>query len=332
MNKQLLLKALETVKPALANRENFEQATSFAFIGNKVITYNDEISISQEVEGLDLTGAVSAKELYQLLGKLKQEEIDLIATENELLIKGGKVKAGISFNSKVKLPIESIDKIGKWKLLPEDFTEALEIAVNCCSNDLSRLILTCVHVNGNIIEASDSVKLYKHTLKKEVQTNKFLLPANSAKELIKMRVTHIAEGKGAWIHFKSENAMISCRILEENYPDSEKYFKKIDGAQFTFPKGLNNTLDKITIFSDLVKIDCDNKIMTISSFNDGGNSIGWVKERFKSLHKGEPITFGINVNLLKLILNKNQTCLINKDFLLFTGDNWKYLACLYLIS
>ena len=49
----------------LANRELIEQSTSFAFMKNLVVTYNDEISITHPVEGLNLTGAIKADEFYK---------------------------------------------------------------------------------------------------------------------------------------------------------------------------------------------------------------------------------------------------------------------------
>ena len=61
-----LKEALETVKPGLASKEIIEQSTSFAFMGDKVVTYNNKISMSHPVKGLDITGAVKADEMYQL--------------------------------------------------------------------------------------------------------------------------------------------------------------------------------------------------------------------------------------------------------------------------
>ena len=46
MKKAELIKALEAVRPGLANKEMIEQSTSFAFMKDRVVTYNDEISIS----------------------------------------------------------------------------------------------------------------------------------------------------------------------------------------------------------------------------------------------------------------------------------------------
>ena len=70
INKVELQEALEKVKPGLASRELIEQSTSFAFMGDRVVTYNDEISISHPVKNLDVTGAVKAQTLYAFLNKI----------------------------------------------------------------------------------------------------------------------------------------------------------------------------------------------------------------------------------------------------------------------
>ncbi len=66
ISKKKLQEALEIVKPGLSNNEIIEQTTSFAFIDGRVITYNDELSISCPVEELNVQGAVKAEELYQI--------------------------------------------------------------------------------------------------------------------------------------------------------------------------------------------------------------------------------------------------------------------------
>ena len=71
-----LLEALEKVKPGLANKELIEQSTSFAFIGDRVVTYNDEISVSHTVKGLEnMRGAIKAKTLYEFLARVKDRKL-----------------------------------------------------------------------------------------------------------------------------------------------------------------------------------------------------------------------------------------------------------------
>ena len=115
MRRSDLLAALETVKPGLSNKEMIEQATSFAFLGDRIVTYNDEISISHPVQNLNIEGAVQAEELYKLLSKLKKEDIEITTIDNELQIKCGRTKAGLTLQQEIKLPLEEITGKRKWK-------------------------------------------------------------------------------------------------------------------------------------------------------------------------------------------------------------------------
>ena len=147
INKTELQKALEKVKPGLSNKELVEQSTSFAFMGGRIVTYNDEISISHPVKDLNVTGAVKTQSLYAFLGKNKRDEIILEWEENQVVIKAGRSKAGLVLEQEIKLPVEEVGEIGKWKELPAGFLNALRFCYPCCSKDMSRPILTCVYVS-----------------------------------------------------------------------------------------------------------------------------------------------------------------------------------------
>ena len=127
INKEQLQRALEIVKPGLANKELIEQSTSFAFMGGKVITYNDSISVSHPVEGLELEGAVLADNLYKFLGKIKKADVDLVVKDNEIILTTGKATAGLTLQSEIKLPLdETLSERGRWQKLPENFIDHIE--------------------------------------------------------------------------------------------------------------------------------------------------------------------------------------------------------------
>ena len=71
MKKSDILQALTIVKPGLSSKDVIEQANSFAFIDGRIITYNDELSISHPIPGLAIEGAIKADVLYGLLSKIK---------------------------------------------------------------------------------------------------------------------------------------------------------------------------------------------------------------------------------------------------------------------
>jgi len=137
-----LKEALEIVKPGLASKEIIEQSTSFAFMGDKVVTYNDKISMSHPVKGLDITGAVKADEMYQLLSKLKADEMSLEVQDNEIIIKAGKSTAGLMLAGEITLPLDQIDEIDKMLPIPDGFLEGIRLAVQSCARDMSREVLT----------------------------------------------------------------------------------------------------------------------------------------------------------------------------------------------
>ena len=136
IKKQELIKALEVVKPGLAQKEMIEQSTSFAFMEGRVVTYNDEISISHPVKDLDIMGAVKADKLYGFLNKVKAEEIDLQIDDSEIRLTAGKSKAGLVLQAEMKLPLDEIGKIGKWTKVPEGLLDAIKFASFSCSNDM----------------------------------------------------------------------------------------------------------------------------------------------------------------------------------------------------
>lgn len=331
IEKTLIQKALETVKPGLASKEMIEQTTSFCFLKGNVVTYNDEISISCPVEELELEGAVNASELYSFITKVKGDEISLEVQENELLLRCGRSKAGLALQSEVVLPIEEIGKITKWKKLPKGFFKALSFAMAACSNDMSRPIFTCVHINGESIEGTDSYRIAKYTLEEEVPVEPFLLPARICNTIIRMKPIEISEGK-SWVHFKTKDkAVLSCRIFEDKFVDINPLLSVKGGVTIKFPKEIIDIIDRAGIFSkrdhvidENISIHIENKKLQIKSESERG----WFTEKARIDYTGDTIEFSVTPYLLSDILNESPIGKLNDGKLIFEGDNWKYLTLL----
>lgn len=330
MKKSDLLTALEIVKPGLANKEVIEQSTSFAFMEDRVVTYNDEISLSHPVEGLEITGAIQATELYLILKKIKQDEIEVELTDTEVLLTAGKTKVGLTLQTEIKLPLEEIGTKEKWKTLPEDFLEALKMAMYCCSTDNSKPVLTCVNVSEEgFIEGSDSFRAIRTQLSKAVAIPTFLIPATSVNILLKLNPTKIASGTG-WVHFKTKiGTVMSCRILEDSFPDLTKLLK-VKGSEITFPKTISEILERASVFKvsdgssnvELVSITLENNRIKIKSNSD----TGWFSEDAKTVYDGDKLEFSIVPSLLKNILLTVKTCVFNGSMLKFEGETWKFIT------
>ena len=332
LNKTDLQRALETVKPGLANKEMIEHSTSFAFIGGRVVTYNDEISLSHPVEGLEIEGAIHAEELYKLLSKLKKDEIEIVVEGNQILLKASsRSNAGMVLQQDIKLPLEEIGDIGKWKSLPEDFTRLISFAMSSCSRDMSKPVLTCVHVSKEgLIEGSDGFRITRCTMEEGMPVKDFLLPSSSAAELDKLKPTKIAEGKG-WIHFQTaEGTQMSCRIFEDEFPDVSKYLE-VEGIEVTFPRTIVDALDRASIFSKrdhfldehVTVVIADNRVKLKSK-----SLTGWLEEEINMKFTDSPISFDITPYLLREILEETLTCVICEDRLKFEGAGWVYVTIL----
>lgn len=331
IQKNELIRALEIVKPGLANTDLIEQATSFAFMEGRVVTYNDEISLSHPVENLDINGAIQADQFYVLLKKMKKDEIEIGIDGEEVQLKCGRVKAGLLLKKEIKLPLEEIGEIQTWKEIPDDFAQGLSFATPCCSKDLSRPILTCVHVSQHgLIESCDSYRMTQYRLNNEMPISSFLLPARSAIALLKIKPKYVAEGD-AWVHFKTEeDTIFSTRIFKENYVDISS-FLKVEGKKVLLPSSLLEILDRAYVVAkrdyfldEAVKIEIEDRQLTIKSESE----VSWFEETSNIKYTGEAFSFTIIPLLLKDILKETNECVIGGNRMLFCGDRWDYVSIL----
>ncbi len=333
INKSDLQGALEKVKPGLAQKDLIEQATSFTFLGDRVVTYNDEISISHPVKGLDVTGAIKAQALYAFLNKIKKDEIDIEWEENQVLIKAGRSKAGLVFEQEVRLPIdEEIGEIGKWKKLPGNFLDALKFCHPCCSRDMSRPVLTCVSISKEKVEASDSYQIVRYELDGKMPVKEFLIPATAVKELVRYGVKEIAAGE-SWVHFRTEDGTIfSSRVLNNEFPDTEPHLK-VDGVAFSFPKNTDEILERANVFSKkeistgeiaIVTVEIKDKRVKFSAENE----YGWFEEEARVKYDDKPVKFAVGIEFLTALFDKLQNCVIGPDKIGFSGENWQHVVAM----
>jgi hypothetical protein len=333
VNKAQLQKALEIVKPGLASKEQIEQSTSFAFIKGRVVTYNDEISVSHPVKGLELEGAILAENLYKFLTKIKKEEIELELKDNEIILTSEKAKAGLLLQKEIKLPLEEgVTEKGEWYDLPEHFLTDLAFVMTICGKDLSRPILTACHINkAGFIEGSDGYRIARCELGEKLPVDTFLLPAKSAVEVVKMKPIQMAEGKG-WIHFKTPaRTIIHCRILlGDRYPTTGSWFNE-DGILVRLPKITNEILARAQVFAkrdhlldESITLSFEKGLFCMTSQSD----TGWFKEEADMRFTSTPVKIDVTPYLLKSILEETSTFKYTEDKLTFKGERWYYVTTL----
>lgn len=331
-----LREALTIVKPGLSSKEILEQTTSFAFKGERVITYNDEISISHEVKGIGLEGALKAEELYGLLTKLTHEEINLEVEGDELKISCGRTKAGLHLEEEINLPLQDVPD--KWKEIksPEKFAEYLQLAAQICSRDMSQPKLTCVCVREGTVLGSDGNRLIQCTLEEELPVGDFLIPATSVVEMVKIIPTHI-QLEDDWIHFKNGNGTIfSCRRIDDTYIEQSLIdtILNVKGkAVISFPNKILALMERVMPFAkrdfvmdEEVEIVVKDSKATIKA--EALNTGSWIKEKI-SLKCDKDVSFKITPTLFIDILHKTKICHVDKSLQKgkFTLKNeWDYIV------
>lgn len=335
ISRDLLMEALAKVKPGLSTKEFIEQTTSFAFIKGRVVTYNDEISISHPIENMDIEGAIQAEPLYALLSKLKQDTVKIVVKGKEMLIRAGRVKAGFKLEQEIKLPLEEIGEKKKWKRLshPSLFLKGLQFVSFTCSKDITRPVLTCVNVRqSGLLEATDNYRISTYKVD-ELPVADFLLPVNAVYILVKYDINAIAETHG-WVHFKTrEGTILSARTYTGDFPDVVPHLK-VKGYKLSFPAILTEILERSLVFAKK-EIIANSSIEVALSDNKikvkGDADAGWFEEFSKVEYDSEPVTFIINPLFLLDIAKENKYKAVlaeNGGAILFSSKVWSHLVML----
>lgn len=330
INRKELLNALEKVRPGLASTEVVEQATSFAFLEGKVATYNDEISVQHPVAGVDFIGAVKAQELYRLLEKLPEEEIELFKEGNEIRLKAGRKKAGLTLFEEVTMPLQEAETDGKWKPVPDGMMEGLAFSLFSCARSSSMPVLSCVHVTQEgTIESSDNHRVTQY-FASPTKLKPFAVPATSVKAMERYDFDMISQSPG-WVHLKSKQGTVfSSRIFGGNYPDIQKAgIMKVDGIAVIFPQSIDQILTRAQVFcgqndEESVTVSLSPDTLQIQAKTDSG----WFKEETRAKYKGEPVQFRINPTFLQQITKTIRKCILGETKIKFIGDNWEHVISL----
>ncbi len=329
MNRKLLLDALEELKPGLSTNENIEQATDFIFLNDRIIAYNDEIYISKKFENLGITGAVNAQHLLQLLKKLKTEYVDISTSKSTMTIKSKRATAELLLKTEITNAIDEIEKPKEWQTINSEFVLNLAVATTCASKDLSRPIMTCVHVKRNgTIEASDGQQAVR--IKNEIELSKsFLLPSKVAAQISKYPITEMSIGS-SWVHFKTNDLQISCKVYKEKFPEMKNIFELTTKETLELSPTISSILERARVFAnsptimyEFVKLHFEKNKVVISSQNEYGTFTEYTMTKYD---KKESLDFYIQPMILAQLLSQGyKNCVYEQTKMKFKSDNIEYV-------
>ncbi len=328
VNREELLRCLESVSAGLSQQEVIEQSSCFVFENGLVTTFNDEVTVSTKAPVLGIVGAVPSQPLLNLLSRLAEDELDIESTEQEMLVKGKGRRASIRIESDIALSVESVSVPSEWKPLDPNFGEAVGIVQLCASKDDSSFVLTCVHITPNFVEACDNLQLARYPIKTGMEES-CLVRRDALAAMQGLGMTEIGY-TDSWLSFRNDAGLVlSCRRWVEDYDDLTDILE-VNGAKAVLPPGLVEAVSKAEVFSSVgsdsneVRIELKENKLRLR----GEGSFGWYEERKQVQYTGEPISFLISPELLGKIVKLTNECVIVPGRLKIDAGKFVYVACL----
>lgn len=329
-----LLAALKAVKPGLDKQGTVEQMDHFIFTGDSVITYNDKICVSHPID-TDIRCSVNAEDLFNIVNKIKESEIDMEFEGNILSLETETTEAAIASDiSEAKaedmisiLGIEDLD----WEPLHDDVIKGIDLCRFSVARDRTKGVITCVGIKDNRVLSSDNIRVSMFEGDEDIEMPEILLPGPAANELVKFKPTHYCLTE-SWVHFLTEDeATFSSRVVTGQYPPAEKFFKIDTPNKLKLPDGLIDTVEGVTAMcvgeseaEKNVTVKIDDGMLVVQAKKERG----WVTKKMEVPYKGDTILFGINPYFLSEVLRMTQHMLLGKNRAIFRSANFRHLISL----
>jgi len=320
-NRTEFLAVLKSLLPATATNEIVPQTSSFFFDDSEheITAYNSEIAIRTQLDH-DIGGAVDAKALVAVLTRFKDDEVTIETDENELRVLGKRAKAGIALEKEITAPISSIPTPERMRDISEGFISALTTVSKCASTDLTRPLLTAVHVTSTGVEACDAHRLARVTYEPMPKfKGEPLIPAAWVKEVADIEPVKMSFDD-TWAHFANDDLQISVRLIttEGEYPKLQKIIDSAaNGKAVTLPDEMGDILKRASALIDnmdsMPSIDIviePGKLKIASTVLKG-----WTKETVKTDYDGEPISFCIQPQYFADLLDLSPGITVNENAL-----------------
>lgn len=328
IKREEFLNDLNKVRGGLSPREFIEQSSCFVFDDGYVMTFNDEVACRKKIN-VNLTGAVQANIFMEVLGKLKDDTLEIQENEKgEVEFKGKRKSFGIIKDAEILLPIDQVETPEKWRTLKPELIEAMTLVQHCVSRDESQFALCCIHLAPEHVEATDNTQVMRvkvHTgFKRSV-----CVRGTSLESIATLSMTKIALTK-SWLHFQdAEGLMFSCRRYQENFPEMDDILD-FKGHEIVIPKGMAEASDRAAVFAvdkagdPLLKVELDKGRMRLT----GEGLSGWYKEVKKVAYDGPKLEFLISPHLMRHLSERYNNAQVHNDRLQVRGGSWQYVTVL----
>ena len=336
-NRENLLNILSLLKPGLAKRNVIEQTTHYLFSPKDISTYNDQICVSYPFEN-DLQCSVRSTDLLKALSGARTKEVELIHENNELRMKAGTRKAGIS--TVVEDKIENLvmameEERVNWLPLPPEFIKGLSLCRFSASKIGASGIVATIYANGNDILSTDDKRASWYSMKEPISEPLFV-PAKASQELIKFLDLESYTLSPSWIHFRTKkNVFFSIRrmLFDQSFPDVKSEVASITGTTIELPKKVKDIAESVIDYAEgevdmdkHILMEINGGILTMSALQE----TKWIKDRVSITNPGKDFSFDINPSFLIDVMGLGYTTItVSEDHkALFASENFKHIMLL----
>jgi len=333
LNREELLKELQSVASGLSSREVVEQSTCFVFQNGIISTYNDEVTCCRKTLLNEINGAVRSDPLLDILSKLPDKTIKIRFEEkngtNRLIILGKRRRVTLAMDAEIHLPIESVKLPKKWFALSNKFIEAIQMAKGCTADESSDFGLSCIHCAPEFIEACDRLQAARIKVNIGLKQS-VLIRKESINHIIPLAVIKWGLTK-TWIHFRNKDGLtISCRRYSaDEYRNLDSIYDNLKGSRIRLSDGLLDVGSRANILS---KQNPEGNYLTVQieqgKIKISSSSISGKYTEFATLrgYNGKGTKFCIPPDTLKYIIKEHKTVLIESKRIIAKGPNFIYVA------
>lgn len=333
INKDTVLKALTAVKPGIAKEEFISQATNFIFTGDSVASYNDYVCVTYPLN-TNISCMVDSDRFYKFVKGLPDEPIQFKLSENQLSVNTKSVRSAINVVMESDI-VSYIDKLSDemkdvlWKKVPDDFIKGISMCLFSVAKDVS-INLANILVKETYIYTSDTMRVSRYTLNKQIIRDDILIPYTVAVNLIKYELTECCVSEN-WIHFKTkDNAIFSFRKVISSFPDCSKFFN-LKGKKISLNADLSKVVKNVSIFTDKT-IEMDKTIHLRFEKNKltcrAEDSVGWEEQDVSINYDGEKFDLDVHPTFLYQALDKAVDIIIGDTKAMLSTNKFDHVMML----
>jgi len=328
---KLLSEAATILDEAGSKKEIIEHSKAFRFLGDRIKVGDEGGNCTGEFPAPELQGlrgVVPTGKITEFLHRCKDPELEVSTGPGELLLAGKKVKAGITMadldEETASPPIDE----SLWHPLPDKFLDAVGAVAPCAGKDITRPVLTMIHVFSEFAEACDNFQFARAKLSSPLDGEGFLFPSDRFPTLNKVAPTQY-QVDGAWVRFRSEDGtIISLRTIEDPYIDLDSFIP--EGKEVTFPSGFVQAMERAGVFTsaevgeDFCRILLDKNQATI----EAQTIDGWIKETSRIRYDEDPLTLLVRPEVFRTALGLTTKATVGKVSMMLRTDTLTYVMWL----